>query len=76
LFCVRHNEWRTLKAPPQFRSRPSACDEAPMTVRRLMTTPGVGLVVALVHAANQANGCWAVVRITALNIGKQVTFHS
>jgi hypothetical protein len=47
-----------------------------MTVRRLMTTPGVGLVVALVHAANQANGCWAVVRITALNIGKQVTFHS
>jgi rare lipoprotein A (peptidoglycan hydrolase) len=29
-----------------------------------MTTPGVGPVVALVNAANQANGHWAVVRIT------------
>ena len=28
-----------------------------------MTTPGVGPVVALVNAANQANGHWAVVRI-------------
>ena len=33
LFCVRHNERRTLKAPRQFRPCPYACDGTPMTVR-------------------------------------------
>ena len=33
LFCVQHNERRTLKAPRQFRPCPYACDGTPMTVR-------------------------------------------
>ena len=32
-FCVRHNDWRTLRVSRQFRPRSYACDEIPMTVR-------------------------------------------
>src|SRR5262249_43416097 len=32
-FCVRHNDWRTLRVPRQFRPRSYACDGIPMTVR-------------------------------------------
>src|SRR5262249_35475320 len=30
---VRHNDWRTLRVPRQFRPRSYACDGIPMTVR-------------------------------------------